>query len=105
MGRLWHHCRPVAYQETAGRRQLVASRYTVSAAGEVGFAVGSYDRSRPLVIDPQVEVNTSGWGARPKVKLTYSTFLAPKRSRRVRATGISEELDATGIATDAGGHA
>jgi Beta-propeller repeat len=44
--------KPVIYQEIAGIRNLVAGGYTLSAANEVGFEVGKYDRSRPLVIDP-----------------------------------------------------
>jgi hypothetical protein len=52
--------RPVAYQETTdGRRSMVDARFVVDASS-VGFALGAYDRSRPLVIDPV---------------LTYSSFL------------------------------
>lgn len=55
------HRRLVAYQEAAGVRQPVRARYRVyPTAGtdrtgvEVAFAIGSYDRTRPLIIDPQV---------------------------------------------------
>jgi len=41
-----------AYQENRGRKQKVACRFTIGDDGGVGFDVGSYDRSRPLVIDP-----------------------------------------------------
>jgi hypothetical protein len=62
---------PTVYQEAGERRQRVAGRYVLLAApavegqGEgarhrVGFAVGRYDRARPLIIDPV---------------LVYSTFL------------------------------
>ncbi len=44
--------RPVTYQEEGGRRQLVDSRYIVHPDGEIGFELGSYDRTRSLVIDP-----------------------------------------------------
>ena len=44
--------RPVAYQEDAGGRRLVPARYLRRADGTLGFAVESYDRARPLVIDP-----------------------------------------------------
>ncbi|HVI08016.1 MAG TPA: SBBP repeat-containing protein [Candidatus Binatia bacterium] len=49
---------PVVYQTVAGRRQNVDARYTVRANGEVGFELGSYDRSRELVIDPTVAYST-----------------------------------------------
>jgi hypothetical protein len=51
---------PVAWQEIAGERIPVAVRYLVAADGSVGFALGAYDRTQPLTIDPT---------------LTYSTYL------------------------------
>lgn len=45
---------PVIYQEVAGVRQPVAGGYTIRQDGTVGFVVGEYDRSAPLVIDPVV---------------------------------------------------
>jgi uncharacterized protein (TIGR03437 family) len=45
---------PVARQ---GRRP-VAARYQLHADGTVGFALGSYDRTQPLVIDPVMEYLT-----------------------------------------------
>lgn len=53
----WH--KPVAYQERAGKRQEIASRYSITGGNQVGFEVAKYDSSRPLYIDP----------------LLYSTFL------------------------------
>ena len=45
--------RPVAYQTSAdGKRISVASRYRRNSDGTYGFALGSYDRERDLVIDP-----------------------------------------------------
>jgi Beta-propeller repeat len=43
--------KPTAYQEIAGVRHEVASRYVLDGS-QVSFDVGSYDRSRTLVIDP-----------------------------------------------------
>ncbi|HEV2863822.1 MAG TPA: SBBP repeat-containing protein [Pyrinomonadaceae bacterium] len=44
--------KPFAYQESDGRRAEVAARYVKDARGAVGFELGEYDRTRPLVIDP-----------------------------------------------------
>jgi len=44
--------KPVAYQEIAGVRRPVEARYKVLSRNEAGFTLGSYDRSKPLVIDP-----------------------------------------------------
>lgn len=46
--------RPFAYQEIGGARRSVASRYAVRDSGRVAFELGDYDRSFPLVIDPEI---------------------------------------------------
>jgi hypothetical protein len=45
---------PVVYQERDGRRELVAARHRLESSNAIAFDVGTYDRSRPLVIDPVV---------------------------------------------------
>lgn len=50
--------RPVAYQETAGVRREVASRFVLDASNSVKFEVGAYDRSHSLVIDPKISYST-----------------------------------------------
>jgi hypothetical protein len=49
---------PIAWQEVDGRRAPVSARYAISADGSVGFAVGDYDRGRPLTIDPVIAYST-----------------------------------------------
>ena len=70
---------PVIYQEINGSRVPVEGAFRLFSDGVVGFRVGSYDRSRPLLIDPV---------------LTYSTYLGG---------GGSDNI--TGIAIDASGNA
>jgi hypothetical protein len=57
--------KPVAYQLRGSERLLVESRYVRRGRRRVGFAVGAYDRSRPLVIDPVLAYSThlGGGGA------------------------------------------
>lgn len=50
--------RPAAYQEVNGRRVPVAARYVSAAHGEFGLAVGAYDHSRVLVVDPVLVYST-----------------------------------------------
>lgn len=50
--------KPVVYQETAGARREVEAAYAVGADGRVGFSVGEYDHSAPLVIDPTLVYST-----------------------------------------------
>ncbi len=71
---------PMSYQEIAGARVPVESRYVLNAAGDYGFAIGAgYQPDHELIIDPGV---------------AYSTFLG----------GTSNEIG-TGIAVDAAGNA
>jgi hypothetical protein len=76
-GDLVLHC-PVAYQEQNGGRQLVDARFVLKANNEVAFALGPYDRSRELVIDPT---------------LTFATYL-----------GGNAEDEAFAIAVDSSGN-
>jgi uncharacterized protein (TIGR03437 family) len=70
--------KPRIYQEAAGVRREIPGGYVVKGRNQVGFQVGAYDRSRPLVIDPV---------------LSYSTYL-----------GGTKWNQASGIAVDASGN-
>ncbi|MBC7796704.1 MAG: SBBP repeat-containing protein [Pyrinomonadaceae bacterium] len=50
--------KPFTYQETNGLRQEVASGFELRGANRVGFAVGNYDKSQVLTIDPAVTYST-----------------------------------------------
>lgn len=52
--------KPVVYQEKDGTRELIAGQYTLNDERQLAFEIGSYDKTRELVIDPV---------------LAYSTFL------------------------------
>ncbi|MGB8511000.1 MAG: SBBP repeat-containing protein, partial [Pyrinomonadaceae bacterium] len=72
--------KPFAYQEDAsGNRTVVAARYVLKNRNEVGFEIGQYDTSAPLVIDPV---------------LAYSTYLGGGSSD----SGQGIEVDADGNA-------
>ena len=51
----WHA--PVAYQQVNGRNKPIAAKYQV-AGSTIRFAVGDYDRTRDLVIDPVLVYST-----------------------------------------------
>jgi hypothetical protein len=71
--------KPIAYQQKDGARQAVDARFVLHANNLVSFALGYYDRSRPLVIDPSV---------------SYATY-----------SGGTAEDDGNAIAVDANGNA
>jgi len=53
--------KPVAYQpaaKTPSQRDSVDVQYRIAANGDVSFALGNYDRTRPLVIDPVLSLST-----------------------------------------------
>jgi hypothetical protein len=49
---------PVAWQTVDSERVTVAASYVLHDNGTVGFALGAYDRSLPLVIDPTIVYST-----------------------------------------------
>jgi len=73
--------KPVAYQRTQNGRQSIDARYAVAGDGQVMFEVGSYDHSKPLVIDPV---------------LVYSSFLGGSGSDTGAFAGIA--VDSAGSA-------
>jgi beta-propeller repeat-containing protein/uncharacterized protein DUF4214 len=50
--------RPVAYQEIDGAKRAVTANYVVRGKQEIGFVVGEYDLTKPLVIDPVLVYST-----------------------------------------------
>jgi len=49
---------PVIYQEMAGTRRDVEGSFKIWPDGTVGFRLGPYDRTQPLVIDPVLSYST-----------------------------------------------
>ena len=49
--------KPYVYQESGGEKVPVDSKFVVSGKA-VGFSIGWFDRSRPLLIDPGIEYST-----------------------------------------------
>ena len=68
--------KPLVYQELNGVKKEVAARYTLSAERQVGFSVGEYDKSKPLVIDPV---------------LAYSTLLGGGNLDLARSVAVDED--------------
>ena len=49
---------PLAYQTIRGARQQIVATYKILDAHTAAFALGSYDRTEPLVIDPVLSYST-----------------------------------------------
>ena len=50
--------RPVVYQTVDGVRRPVVARFALMANNTVGFTMGRYDQTKPLVIDPVLAYST-----------------------------------------------
>jgi hypothetical protein len=83
--------RPVLYQETGADRVEVAGAYVLTRGTgwtDLSFAVGEYDRRRPLVIDPIV---------------SYATYLGSNRGDS--ATAVAVAADGSAYVTGSTGFA
>jgi hypothetical protein len=69
--------KPVIFQINGGRRHIIEGGYVHRSPHQIGFRVGAYDRTRPLIIDPV---------------LSYSTYLGGSGTEE----GNSIAVDATG---------
>jgi len=52
----WH--KPLAYQEVNGNRRLVGCGYVRTSTQRLRFRLDTYDRTKPLIIDPVLEYST-----------------------------------------------
>ncbi|MFC5865373.1 chitobiase/beta-hexosaminidase C-terminal domain-containing protein [Acidicapsa dinghuensis] len=77
--------KPIAYQQKDEARLPVNGHFTLLADGAVGFAVGTYDRSKPLVIDPTLSYSTYLGGSNGA---SYGTAIAVDSSGNAYVTGV-----------------
>lgn len=84
---------PVAYQEVGGGRTPVAAAFALDAAGQVSFRLGSYDRARPLVIDPTLVYATFLGGSDGDPWREYVNDIAVDGSGNMLVTGMTPATD------------
>ncbi len=86
---LYQMIHPGSHEDGSESRRAIAGKFTVLDAHTVGFAVGDYDASLPLIIDPVISYSTflggSGMGA--------VTGIATDSSGNLYATGWTEALN------------
>jgi hypothetical protein len=89
--------RPTIYQESPGGRQEISGEYVVlpNRAGHrrVAVTIGSYDRSRPLVIDPELRYSTYLGGANDD----FATGIAADGAGNAYVTGLTESVEFPGV--------
>jgi len=69
---------PRVYQVVAGREQPVEGRFVLRGANRAGFAIGQYDHSRELVIDPI---------------LTFATYFGGSGDERATSIAVDGSFD------------
>lgn len=79
---------PVLYQESGGGRSPVAGRFRLSG-DRLGFEVGAYDHSRPLVIDPVLDFSSYLGGS----ATDWLRGLAVDASGAIYVTGFTQSSD------------
>jgi hypothetical protein len=82
--------KPVLYQQVDGVRQPVSGNFTIGAHQQVGVRVGAYDRTRELVIDPQL-VYSSYLGGSTQQSVPYG--MALNSTGEIYLTGITNAVD------------
>ena len=86
---------PRVYQEIAGRQQPVEGSFVLRGGNRAGFAIGSYDRSRELVIDPILTFSTYFGGSGDE----HSTSVAVDGSFNVYLAGSTTSPNLPGATT------
>lgn len=81
--------RPVMYQQIAGVRREIAGRFVLRGPHRIGFRLGKYDRTQPLVIDPTLSYSTylGGSAASGNVPSSYGQAVAVDSSGNAYVTG------------------
>ncbi len=81
--------RPRVYQEVEGRREEVTASYVLIGKHAAGFALGSYDRSRPLIIDPTLVYSSYLGGSSDD----SGSSIAVDSSNNIYITGTSGSMN------------
>ena len=87
------HQHPLAYQEQSGVRLPVEAAFVIRAKQRVGFEIGEYDRSLPLVIDPTLLYSTFFGGSAVGTAGDQGNAIALDSGGNAYITGFTTSLD------------
>jgi len=88
-GDTFREAAPEIYQQAGSVRVKIAGHYRLINPHTVGFELGAYDTTRPLVIDPVISYSTYLGGSSP----TDITGIALDPSANLYVTGWTSALD------------
>ncbi len=98
-----HQKKPVAYQTIDGRRRGVAARYRITDGQTVSFALGAYDSSAPLVIDPLLSYSTYIGGAKGDIGWSIAVDGEGRAYIAGDTLSVFKKLPTSGQQTNSGG--
>ncbi len=81
--------KPFIYQELAGERRRIEGRYARIGKHKIGFEVGEYDATKPLVIDPIISYSTYLGGANHD----FGRSIAVDNAGNAYVTGWTESVN------------
>ncbi len=81
--------KPFIYQEVAGERRQIEGRYARIGKHEIGFEIGEYDVTKPLVIDPIITYSTYLGGA----NYDFGRGIAADNDGNAYVTGWTESIN------------
>ncbi len=80
---------PVVYQEQRAGKTKIDGAYKIKRDGKIGFEMGNYDKTSPLVIDPQLDYSTYLGGS----DLDFPCGIAVDGSGNAYVTGYTYSID------------
>ena len=95
--------KPVAYQTIDGKRVNVPAAYNISTDHTVSFALGSYDSTRPLIIDPLLSYSTYLGGNKGDIGWAIAVDAEGRAYIAGDTLSIFKDLPTSGVQTNAGG--
>jgi len=96
MGRLVES-KPMAFQMTDSGKQEIACEFALNGDGTFGFNVGSFDSSKPLIIDPEVQYGDYVGGS--KSDQAYALTADAVGNLYIAGSTDSTDFATTGIGT------
>ena len=90
---------PYIYQQVSSEKRSVAGRFQLLRDGSVGFRLGDYDRSKTLVIDPEISYSTYLGGTR----FDAATAIAVDAAGNSYVAGWTESADFPTVSSLTGG--
>ena len=88
-----HQRKPVVYQDVDGVRKPVPGAYVVKGTDRVGFELGAYDSTKPLIIDPVLFYSTYLGGSGSENGCEGLTSIAVDSSGNAYVVGTTASLD------------